>query len=98
MISIIMNTYKEEVQLIEQSIESILNQTYNGFEFIIVLDNEKNVSHVQTIKRYCEQDKRIHFYVNPNPGRVNALNYAISKCNCDYIAIIDADDVPLKID
>ena len=36
MISIIMSTYKEEESLLRQSIESILNQTYRDFEFIII--------------------------------------------------------------
>ena len=40
--SVIMATYKESIECLKQSIESIINQTYNDFEFIIILDNPDN--------------------------------------------------------
>ena len=52
MISIIMSTYKEEESLLRQSIESILNQTYRDFEFIIILDNPENEMHKRIIEEY----------------------------------------------
>ena len=36
--SVIMATYKESIECLKQSIESIINQTYNDFEFIIILE------------------------------------------------------------
>lgn len=93
-ISVIMNTYKEDVQLIKESIESILDQTYRDFELVIVLDNADNEDHKRVIQEYEKRDHRIIFRVNSlTPGRVNALNYALSLCSGEYIAIMDADDV-----
>lgn len=93
-ISVLMNTYKEDVQLIQESIESILNQTYKEFEFIIILDNVDNEEHKKIIKEYEQKDSRIVFKVNSlNPGRVGALNYGLSLCQGDFIAIMDADDI-----
>ena len=43
--SVIMATYKESIECLKQSIESIINQTYNDFEFIIILDNPDNKEH-----------------------------------------------------
>lgn len=96
MISVVMNTYMESVELIRYSIESILNQTYKDIEFIIVLDNINNINHKAVINEYALKDDRIKFKINTdNPGRVGALNYALSMCKGDYIAIMDADDIAL---
>lgn len=48
--SVIMATYKESIECLKQSIESIINQTYNDFEFIIILDNPDNKEHIAFIK------------------------------------------------
>ncbi|MCF0105846.1 MAG: glycosyltransferase [Holdemanella sp.] len=95
-ISVAMCTYKEDVSIIKESIESILNQTYKDIEYVIVLDNEKNEDHKRVIREYQKKDPRIVFDINPNAhGRASAINYAISLCTCDYIAIMDADDIAL---
>ena len=38
-VSVIMSTYKEPIEWIQQSVDSILNQTYKNLEFIIIVDN-----------------------------------------------------------
>ena len=49
MISVIMSTYKEDEELLRESIESILNQTYKDIEFIIILDYPDNEIHQKVI-------------------------------------------------
>lgn len=96
MISVIMSTYKEEERLLRESIESILNQTYRDFEFIIILDNPDNEIHKRVIQEYVEKDSRICFRINSDQhGRTIALNRAIGLSKGDYIAIMDADDIAL---
>lgn len=96
MISVIMSTYKEDVQVLKQAIESILNQTYRDFEFVIILDNPENQEHVDCIKYYQKKDSSIKFYINEqNVGLVKSLNRAISLCSGEYIARMDADDISL---
>ena len=96
MISVIMSTYKEEERLLRESIESILNQTYRDFEYIIILDYPDNDVHKRVIEEYALKDDRIHFYINEkNMGLTDSLNRVLSLCHGEYIARMDADDISL---
>lgn len=96
MISVIMSTYKEDERLLRESIESILNQTYRDFEYIIILDYPDNGVHKSVIEEYALKDDRIHFYINEkNMGLTDSLNRGLSLCHGEYIARMDADDISL---
>ena len=96
MISIIMSTYKEEENLLRESIESILNQTYKDFEFIIILDHPENDLHKRIIEKYSKIDNRIRFFVNEkNIGLTGSLNRGLSLAKGEYIGRMDADDISL---
>ena len=96
MISVIMSTYKEDERLLRESIESILNQTYKDFEYIIILDYPDNDVHKSVIEEYAFKDNRIHFYINEkNMGLTDSLNRGLSLCHGEYIARMDADDISL---
>ena len=96
MISVIMSTYKEDERLLRESIESILNQTYKDFEYIIILDYPDNEVHKSVIEEYALKDDRIHFYINEtNMGLTDSLNRGLSLCHGEYIARMDADDISL---
>ena len=93
-ISVIMSVYKEPEDQLRASIESILNQTYKNFEFIIILDNPDESWRKDLIKSY--NDERIKFYINKkNIGLTSSLNEALKYASCDYIARMDADDISL---
>lgn len=97
MISVIMSTYKEDESQLRQSIESILNQTYQDFEFIIILDNPENDMHRRVIHDYAAKDSRIRFYPNEtNMGLASSLNRGLKLAKGDYIARMDADDISLS--
>ena len=96
MISIIMSTYKEEETLLRESIESILNQTFKDFEFIIILDYPDNNLHKKIIEEYSKIDNRIRFFVNEkNIGLTGSLNRGLSLAKGEYIGRMDADDISL---
>lgn len=96
MISVIMSAYKEDERLLRESIESILNQTYRDFEYIIILDYPDNDVHKSVIEEYALKDDRIHFYINEkNMGLTDSLNRGLSLCHGEYIARMDADDISL---
>lgn len=92
--SVIMGTYKENLNFLKQSIESILNQTYKNFEFIIILDNPENKKHIELINNYMDKDSRIRFYINEqNMGLTRTLNRGLSLAKGKYICRMDADDI-----
>jgi len=93
-ISVIMSVYNNEKYL-DQSILSILNQTFEDFEFIIINDASKDCS-LAIMKKYQERDKRIKLVHNEkNLGLTKSLNRALKKAESNYIARQDADDISL---
>ena len=97
LVSVIMSTYKEEEIFLRQAIESILNQTYKDFEYIIILDNPDNNLHIRIIKEYVNLDKRIKFYVNEkNMGLTASLNKGLGLAKGKYICRMDADDISIN--
>ena len=94
MISVIMSVYKELPEYIHQSVSSILNQTYQDFEFIIIVDNPENTDVISIINEYKKQDNRINLIINEkNIGLTASLNKALSLAQGRYIARMDADDI-----
>lgn len=59
-----MSTYKEPIEYIEQSINSILNQTYRDIEFVIIVDNPDNAEHIEYIQNRMSGDSRIKLSIN----------------------------------
>ena len=95
-ISVLMSTYKENKEILSASIESILNQSYSNFEFIILLDNPKNTLHKEVISDYAKKDPRIRFFINSvNKGVSESINYGLTLVTGKYIARMDADDISL---
>ncbi len=88
-VSIIIPSYNHE-QYIGECITSVLNQTFNDFELIIIDDCSKDNS-VKEIEKF--KDQRIKFYKNDvNMGAVLTTNFGISLCQGEYIAILNSDD------
>jgi glycosyltransferase involved in cell wall biosynthesis len=93
-VSVLMSVYNGAGYL-QESIESILNQTFTNFEFIIIddcsTDNSKNI-----IIDYASKDERIVFSQNQeNLGLTKSLNKGIKIAKGKYVARQDADDVSL---
>lgn len=92
-ISIIMPVYNGETYLAE-SIESILNQTYVNYEFLIINDGSTDNS-MAIISEYARKDDRIVIISRENKGLVASLNEGIALAKGKYIARMDADDISL---
>ena len=89
-VSIIIPVYNKQKYL-KKSIQSILEQTYDNFELIIVndgsTDNSSEICH-----NFQKKDKRVRVIDIENNGVSNARNVGISNANGEYIQFIDADD------
>lgn len=95
-ISVIMSVYKEPVAWIRQAVDSILNQTFRNFEFVIVLDNPNGDEQRNLLEFYKKKDSRITLLYNEkNIGLAASLNKAIELCSGKYIARMDADDIAM---
>ena len=93
-ISVIMSVYKEPIDWLCQSIDSILNQTFKDFEFIIICDNPEYEEGIALLKDYSLNDNRVVLMFNDqNIGLTKSLNKGISVAKGEYIARMDADDV-----
>ncbi len=92
-VSVIMPVYNAETYLSE-AIESILQQTYQDFEFIIVNDGSTDKSE-SIILEYQQRDPRIIYYSQHNQGVAPTLNFALANASGEFIARMDADDISL---
>ena len=91
-ISVVMPVYNTNEKHLREAIESILNQTYSDFEFIIINDGSSNNAE-EIILSY--KDKRIKYFKQKNSGVAKTLNYGFDLAQGEYIARMDSDDVSL---
>jgi glycosyltransferase involved in cell wall biosynthesis len=89
-ISVIMSVYNSE-QYLKRSIDSILNQTFKDFEFIIINDGSTDNS-AQILEEYSKNNNCIKIIIQENKGLTKSLNIGIKKAKGKYIARQDADD------
>ena len=87
-VSILMPSYNYE-RYIRKAIESVLNQTYQYWELIIVDDGSSDSS-VDLIKEY--KDRRIFLYTQKNKGVTQTINRAFKLSKGELICFLDADD------
>ena len=91
-VSVVMSVYNGEKYL-KEAIDSILEQTFKNFEFIII--NDGSTDRTLKIIKSCK-DPRIVLISRENKGLVESLNEGIKKAKGKYIARQDADDISVK--
>ncbi len=89
LVSVIITTYNR-ADYIKYSIDSVLKQTYDFFELIIIDDGSTDNT-VDIIKTY--NDKRIRYFYQRNFGQNFARNYGLQLSKGEYAAFLDSDDV-----
>lgn len=93
-VSVLMPVYNEKEEYLRSAIESILEQTFTDFEFIIINDGSTNNAK-DIILSY--KDNRILYIENEqNIKLIKTLNKGISFANGEYIVRMDADDISVK--
>ncbi len=90
-VTILMPVFNSESFLID-AIESILNQSYSNFEFLIVNDGSTDNS-LRILNKFKKKDNRITILNQKNLGIENALNNGISISKGEYIFRMDSDDI-----
>lgn len=91
MISIIIPVYNVE-QYLDKCLQSVIHQTYQDIEIILVDDGSSDNSGILCDK-WQEKDSRIKVIHKSNGGLSNARNVAIEQANGEYLMFIDSDDI-----
>ena len=91
-ISVLMPAYNAE-KYIGEAIESILNQTYKDFEFIII--NDGSIDRTEDIILSYDDPRIIYLKNKENSGIVASLNNGLKQAKGQYVARMDADDISL---
>ncbi len=91
LISVIIPAYNAE-EFIAQTLESVLSQTYQNIEILVVDDGSTDTT-AEIIKSFAQKDRRIILLQQSNAGVATARNLAYLHSKGEYIAPIDADDI-----
>jgi glycosyltransferase involved in cell wall biosynthesis len=88
-VSVVMSVFNNE-SYIREAVDSILNQTFKDFEFIIINDGSTDRTR-EILSSYT--DERIRLFDQENRGLTRSLNRGLSLANGSYIARMDGDDI-----
>ena len=92
-ISVVMPSYNTPLDILKEAVDSILNQTFRDYEFIIVDDcsTDDSATYLRSLT-----DRRIKLIRNPNNlGITKSLNVGLRNARGKYIARMDSDDIAL---
>lgn len=93
-ISILTPTYNDS-KSIEETLMSIINQTYSNWESIIIddgsTDNTKNI--IEDFKSKYDKNNKINYIYQENKDQLNAILNGLSKVSGDYIFVLHSDDL-----
>lgn len=96
LISVVVPTYKRKPELIKRAIDSILRQTYDNLELLVIDDSPSDFEHRKEVESFLESlsDNRIRYIKHErNYGANKARNTGIELANGKYVAFLDDDDV-----
>ena len=91
LVSIVIPVYNVENYL-EESIQSVLNQTYTNLEIILVDDGSTDSSGT-ICDKFAEIDVRIRVFHTENRGAALAKNFGVTQALGDYVLFVDSDDI-----
>ena len=90
-LSVLMPVYNTG-KYVAQTIRSLLNQTFDDFEFVIIDDGSTDYS-VEVIRKFAASDRRIRFLPRENRGLVEVRNALLHEARCEFVAWADSDDL-----
>ncbi len=93
-ISVLMPIWNTKIAYLRAAIESVLNQTFTDFEFIILNDSPNNKALAAFVSTF--NDKRIKYVENPHTlGVAASYNRLVAMASAEYIAMMNHDDISL---
>lgn len=94
LVSVICPTYKPEMSDFTAAVESVMSQTYQNWELVIVDDGKKSKEVAKKIEEYTKADSRIKSVIlKKNVGIAEATNAGIAAATGSWIAFFDHDDL-----
>ncbi len=98
LVSIVIACYNHE-DFVQASIQSVIDQTYENIELIVIDDGSKDgsVAKIESLIDHCQQRfTRFEFRSRPNKGLSATLNEALEWCQGEYFSAFASDDIMLK--
>jgi len=92
-VSVVMPAFNAAAFL-DEAVQSILDQTFRDFEFIIIDDGSTDDT-ARILQKYAQADDRVKVYRQENQGMIAALNRGCRMAQGQFIARMDADDISL---
>jgi GT2 family glycosyltransferase len=98
LVSVICPTYRPEIDDFKAAVESVIAQTYNNWELIVVDDGSDDAALSAFIKGVTEREPRIRHIMTPkNLGISGATNLALDAAGGEWIALFDHDDLLVDV-
>ncbi|MEN3322518.1 glycosyltransferase family A protein [Mariniflexile soesokkakense] len=91
LVSIIVPCYKQ-AHFLDETLQSVLNQTYDNWECIVVNDGSPDNTE-KVAKQWCSKDERFKYISKENGGLSSARNTGIKVSNGEYVLPLDSDDI-----
>lgn len=91
-VSVIITVYNTSIDLVTRAIDSVINQSFQDFEIIVVDDGSSNDVYNQLLDYVKEREHKITYIRHRNCGQSLSINRGILNSNGKYIAILDSDD------
>ena len=94
LISILVPVYNVEEELLEECVNSVLNQSYKEFELCLVDDCSSKESTIEKLKELEQKDERIKVKYRKKNGHISmATNDALKMAKGEFVALLDNDDI-----
>ena len=90
-----MTVYDGSSRYLRLAVASILNQSFDDFEFVIIDDGSTDAAVRDTLREIERSDGRVRLFERPHAGIVPAANFGLAQCRGAFLARMDADDVAL---
>lgn len=94
LVSVVITTYKREKKYVKEALYSVLKQTYQNIEVILVDDNGVGSTYEEELRQLCSENQKVIYLQNKkNSGAQFSRNQGIMKSKGEYVAFLDDDDI-----